>query len=67
MAVVIRRLHPIKRPSELPASPLPPNTPEPEKSLIPNAQLTIYEGAPHGLATTHKDRLNRDLLEFIRG
>jgi non-heme chloroperoxidase len=33
--------------------------------LIPNAQLEIYEGAPHGLPTTHKDRLNEDLLDFI--
>jgi non-heme chloroperoxidase len=35
--------------------------------IIPNAALSIYEGAPHGLATTHKDRLNRDLLAFIKG
>ena len=35
--------------------------------IIPDATLKIYEGAPHGLATTHKDRLNRDLLAFIRG
>jgi non-heme chloroperoxidase len=35
--------------------------------LVPNATLTIYEGAPHGLATTHKDRLNADLLAFIKG
>jgi non-heme chloroperoxidase len=34
--------------------------------IIPNAKLTIYEGAPHGLATTHKDRVNQDLLAFIR-
>ncbi len=34
--------------------------------IIPNATLSIYEGAPHGLATTHKDRLNQDLLAFIR-
>ena len=35
--------------------------------LIPNATLKVYEGAPHGLATTHKDRLNQDLLAFIKG
>jgi non-heme chloroperoxidase len=35
-------------------------------NLIPHATLKIYEGAPHGLATTHKDRLNEDLLSFIR-
>jgi non-heme chloroperoxidase len=34
--------------------------------LIPNATLKVYEGAPHGLATTHKDRLNQDLLAFMR-
>jgi non-heme chloroperoxidase len=33
--------------------------------LVPNAVLKVYEGAPHGLPTTHKDRLNADLLEFI--
>jgi non-heme chloroperoxidase len=33
--------------------------------LIPNAELKIYEGAPHGLPTTMKDRLNTDLLEFF--
>lgn len=34
--------------------------------IVRNAQLKIYEGAPHGLPTTHKDRLNADLLEFIK-
>lgn len=33
--------------------------------LIPNAELLVYEGAPHGIATTHKERLNNDLLAFI--
>jgi non-heme chloroperoxidase len=32
--------------------------------IVKNATLTIYEGAPHGLPSTHKDRLNADLLEF---
>jgi non-heme chloroperoxidase len=32
--------------------------------LMPKATLQVYEGAPHGLTTTHKDRLNRDLLAF---
>lgn len=27
--------------------------------------LKVYEGAPHGLPSTLKDRLNKDLLEFI--
>jgi non-heme chloroperoxidase len=34
--------------------------------LVPNATLKIYEGAPHGLPTTHKDKLNADLLEFLK-
>jgi non-heme chloroperoxidase len=34
--------------------------------IIPNATLKIYEGGSHGIATTHKDRLNQDLLAFIK-
>ncbi|HET8775718.1 MAG TPA: alpha/beta hydrolase [Thermoanaerobaculia bacterium] len=34
--------------------------------IVRNATLKIYEGAGHGLATTLKDRLNADLLEFCR-
>jgi len=34
--------------------------------LIPNATLKIYEGAPHGLCSTHKDRVNADLLAFLK-
>lgn len=34
--------------------------------LIRGSRLKIYEGAPHGLPVTHKDRLNADLLEFLR-
>lgn len=34
--------------------------------IVKNAKLTIYKGAPHGLATTEKDRLNADLLAFIQ-
>ncbi|MDI7047073.1 alpha/beta hydrolase, partial [Escherichia coli] len=33
--------------------------------IMPNAQLKVYEGAPHGLCTTHADRVNADLLEFL--
>lgn len=33
--------------------------------LIKNATLKIYAGAPHGLADTHKNQLNADLLEFV--
>jgi non-heme chloroperoxidase len=34
--------------------------------LVKNAILKIYAGAPHGLADTHKDQLNADLLNFLR-
>ncbi len=34
--------------------------------LVKNAQLKIYQGAPHGICTTHKDRVSEDLLGFIR-
>jgi len=34
--------------------------------LIENATLKVYEGAPHGLPATHKDRLNGDLLAFLK-
>ncbi|MBW8321777.1 MAG: alpha/beta hydrolase [Arenimonas sp.] len=34
------------------------------KTLIPHAELKVYAGAPHGLADTHKDQLNADLLAF---
>lgn len=33
--------------------------------LLPGAKYIVYEGAPHGLWFTHKERLNQDLLEFI--
>lgn len=35
--------------------------------LIPGSRLIVYEGAPHGLMFSHADRLNDDLLAFIRG
>jgi non-heme chloroperoxidase len=34
--------------------------------LVKNATLKIYPGAPHGLADTHKDQLNADLLAFLK-
>jgi len=33
--------------------------------LIRNCTFKIYEGAPHGLFLTHKQRLNADILQFI--
>jgi len=34
--------------------------------LVKNAKLLIYEGGSHSLGDTSKDRLNADLLAFIR-
>ena len=35
--------------------------------IVEDVTLQIYEGAPHGLAVTHKDQLNEDLLTFLKG
>ena len=35
--------------------------------IIKNATLKVYPGAPHGMCTTLKDRVNDDLLAFIKG
>jgi non-heme chloroperoxidase len=37
-----------------------------QQKLIRSATLKIYEGPPHGLAVTHRDRFDADLLAFIR-
>jgi hypothetical protein len=34
---------------------------------IAHAQLIEYDGAPHGLFASHKDRLAMDVLAFLRG
>jgi non-heme chloroperoxidase len=34
--------------------------------LVRNSKLIVYPGAPHGITDTHKERLNADLLEFIK-
>jgi len=34
--------------------------------IVKNAMLKVYPGAPHGLASTHKDQLNADLLAFLK-
>lgn len=34
--------------------------------LLPNATLSEYEGEPHGLILTAADRLNAELLDFVR-
>ena len=34
--------------------------------LVKNAELKIYKGAPHGMCTTEKDKVNKDLLDLIK-
>lgn len=34
--------------------------------LVNNSTLKVYKGAPHGLTATHKEKLNADLLSFLR-
>jgi non-heme chloroperoxidase len=34
--------------------------------LIKDANLVIYKGAPHGMCTTHKQKVNAELLSFIK-
>jgi non-heme chloroperoxidase len=34
--------------------------------LVAGARLIVYQGAPHGLCTTEKDRVNADLLAFLQ-
>ena len=34
--------------------------------LVKNAKLIVYPGAPHGLTDTHKNKLNADLLAFLK-
>jgi non-heme chloroperoxidase len=34
--------------------------------LVKGAQLKIYKGLPHGMASTHHDVINADLLAFFK-
>ncbi|MDR3701545.1 MAG: alpha/beta hydrolase [Candidatus Sulfopaludibacter sp.] len=34
--------------------------------IVRNAKLVVYEGSPHGMCTTEKDRVNADLLAFLQ-
>jgi non-heme chloroperoxidase len=36
-------------------------------ALVKGSTLKVYPGAPHGLCSTLKDKVNADLLEFIKG
>jgi non-heme chloroperoxidase len=33
--------------------------------IVKNAKLVVYKGAPHGMCTTLKDRVNEELLSFF--
>jgi non-heme chloroperoxidase len=35
-------------------------------TIVKHATLKFYPGAPHGLASTHKDQVNPDLLAFLK-
>lgn len=35
--------------------------------LLPNGTLKTYPGLPHGMASTHPEVINADILAFIRG
>jgi non-heme chloroperoxidase len=35
--------------------------------LLKHGALKVYPGYPHGMATTHADEINADILAFIRG
>ena len=35
-------------------------------NIVKDAELKVYAGAPHGLCSTLKDRVNQDLLEFAQ-
>jgi non-heme chloroperoxidase len=35
--------------------------------LLQNSTLKVYEGLPHGMATTHAEILNADILAFVKG
>ncbi|WP_394781463.1 alpha/beta fold hydrolase [Undibacterium sp.] len=34
--------------------------------LVKDSKLIVYEGAPHGLTDTHKDKVNADMLAFVK-
>lgn len=34
--------------------------------MLPNATYKVYEGAPHGLFMTEKEKLNKDLITFFK-
>ena len=42
------------------------NSAKKSAKLIKGAKELYYPGAPHGITATHQDRVNSDLLEFLR-
>lgn len=34
--------------------------------LVKDAKLIVYKGGDHGMCATHKDKVNKDMLEFIK-
>ena len=38
-----------------------------QAKLVKGSILKVYKGASHGMCTTEKNRVNNDLLEFIKG
>jgi non-heme chloroperoxidase len=34
--------------------------------LVKGAKLVVYKGAPHGMCTTLKDKVNEELLAFCK-
>ena len=41
-------------------------TGRPTAKLLPNGELKVYQEVPHGVFLTHIERLNADLLQFVR-
>ncbi|MBV8399102.1 MAG: alpha/beta hydrolase [Acetobacteraceae bacterium] len=37
-----------------------------QSRLVKGATLKVYQGAPHGLCTTHKHQVNEELLAFLK-
>jgi non-heme chloroperoxidase len=35
--------------------------------LVKQRTLKVYAGLPHGICTTHADRINPEVLGFIKG
>jgi non-heme chloroperoxidase len=42
------------------------NSAELAVKLLPKGQLKVYKGLPHGMATTHPEAINQDLLAFVK-